>query len=151
VFRPKSGQKLGNFLRPFGTGPRARLTDAAIRSAVPSGKTIKMFDGGGLYLELAPSGRKWRRLKYRYAGVEKRISLGTYPQTTLKEARQARDSAKKHLQQGSDPSACRKNGEGSYSQGPATHGRKGRARVTGPSVRSVERRYATDGRSVAQE
>ena len=54
------------------------LTDAAIRSAVPSDKTVKLSDGGGLYLELAPSGGKWWRLKYRYGGVEKRISLGTY-------------------------------------------------------------------------
>ncbi len=34
-----------------------------------------MFDGGGLYLEVAPSGGKWWRLKYRFAGKEKRISL----------------------------------------------------------------------------
>jgi integrase len=84
------------------------LTDAAIRSAVPGDKPVKLFDGGGLYLELAPSGGKWWRLKYRYGGVEKRISLGTYPRTGLKAARQARDQAKKLLDGGSDPSASRK-------------------------------------------
>ena len=84
------------------------LTDAAIRSAVPGDKAVKLFDGGGLYLELAPSGGKWWRLKYRYGGVEKRISLGTYPRTGLKAARQARDQAKKLLDGGSDPSASRK-------------------------------------------
>jgi len=84
------------------------LTDAAIRSAAPGSKTVKLFDGGGMYLEVTPSGGKLWRLKYRYAGVEKRISLGTYPQTSLKAAREARDEAKLQLQDGSDPSTLRK-------------------------------------------
>jgi len=89
------------------------LTDAAIRSAVACDKTVRLSDGGGLYLELAPSGGKWWRLKYRYGGVEKRISLGTFPQTSLKAARQARDQAKKQLQGGSDPSALRQSAKAS--------------------------------------
>ena len=55
------------------------LTAAAIRHAKPGNKTRKMFDGGGLYLELTPRGNKWWRLKYRFAGKEKRFSLGVYP------------------------------------------------------------------------
>ncbi|MBP8187082.1 MAG: DUF4102 domain-containing protein, partial [Comamonas sp.] len=55
------------------------LTDTAIRKAVPGSKSRKLSDGKGLYLELSPAGGKWWRLKYRIAGVEKRISLGTYP------------------------------------------------------------------------
>ena len=51
------------------------LTDTAIRAIKPTGKTAKLFDGGGLYLEVAPSGGKWWRLKYRFQGKEKRISL----------------------------------------------------------------------------
>jgi len=39
-------------------------------------KSYRMFDGGGLYLEVDPSGGKWWRLKYRFDGKEKRISLG---------------------------------------------------------------------------
>ena len=106
--QPKRWQKRGQLKSASCWLPPAVLTDAAIRSAVPSDKTVKLSDGGGLYLELSPSGGKWWRLKYRYGGVEKRISLGTYPQTSLKAARQARDQAKKQLQGGSDPSALRK-------------------------------------------
>ena len=57
------------------------LTDAAIKNAKPCPKPVKLFDGGGMYLEVAPSGGKWWRLKYRHEGKEKRLSLGTYPNT----------------------------------------------------------------------
>lgn len=84
------------------------LTNTAVRNAKPSKKTQKLFDGGGLYLEVAPSGGKWWRLKYRFGGKEKRLSLGTYPEITLKEARERRDNARKLLGDGIDPSAQRK-------------------------------------------
>lgn len=84
------------------------LTDAAIRAAKPSEKPRKLFDGEGLYLEIAPSGGKWWRLKYRWAGREKRLSLGTYPEVTLLEARRRRDDAKRSLVDGVDPSAKRR-------------------------------------------
>lgn len=83
------------------------LTDTAIRSAKPQSRTVKMFDGGGLYLELSPNGGKWWRLKYRLEGKEKRISLGTYPTIGLKEARQRREDAKKLIANGIDPSIQR--------------------------------------------
>lgn len=81
------------------------LTDTQIRSTKPGIKALKLFDGGGLYLEVAPSGGKWWRLKYRFEGKEKRISLGVYPTVSLKEARERREQAKKLLSQGIDPSA----------------------------------------------
>ena len=84
------------------------LTDAAIRTAKPGERAVKLFDGGGLYLELAPSGGKWWRLKYRFGGKEKRIGLGVYPTVGLKEARERREHAKKLLSQGIDPSTERK-------------------------------------------
>lgn len=83
------------------------LTDAAIRAAKPGDKTIKLFDSLGLYLEISPAGGRWWRLKYRLAGRERRISLGTYPSTSLREARKRRDEAKELLAQGLDPSAQR--------------------------------------------
>ena len=83
------------------------LTDTAIRAIKPTGKTANLFDGGGLYLEVAPSGGKWWRLKYRFQGKEKRISLGTYPTIGLKEARERREDTKKILANGIDPSAQR--------------------------------------------
>lgn len=84
------------------------LTDTAIKNAKPSEKTTRMYDGGGLYLEVAPSGGKWWRLKYRYGGKEKRISLGIYPDISLKDARQRRDDARKLLANEVDPGENRK-------------------------------------------
>lgn len=83
------------------------LTDTAIRQAKPAAKPYKVGDSGGLYLEVAPAGGKWWRLKYRFEGKEKRISLGTYPDTTLAAAREKRDDARRLLAAGKDPSAQR--------------------------------------------
>ncbi|RZI41529.1 DUF4102 domain-containing protein [Herbaspirillum sp. HC18] len=84
------------------------LNDVICKQAKPKEKPYKLSDAGGLYLEVAPSGGKWWRLKYRIAGKEKRISLGVYPTVSLKEARDKRDDAKKQLSAGIDPSAHRK-------------------------------------------
>lgn len=84
------------------------LTDVAVRAAKPTEKTQKVFDGGGLYLEISPSGGKWWRLKYRFGGKEKRISLGVYPDISLKEARDRRDEARKLLANDIDPGENRK-------------------------------------------
>jgi hypothetical protein len=51
------------------------LTDAKIRAAKPSEKPYKLFDAGGLYLEVSPRGGRWWRLKFRFEGREKRVSL----------------------------------------------------------------------------
>lgn len=84
------------------------LTDTAIRNAKPGEKTIKLFDERGLYLEVSPAGGKWWRLKYRFDGKEKRLSLGVYPDVSLKDARERRDAARKLLADGTDPSENRK-------------------------------------------
>lgn len=84
------------------------LTDTAIRKTKPAAKPQRLFDGGGLYLEIAPAGGKWWRLKYRHGGKEKRLSLGTYPDTSLADARSKRDDARKLLAAGIDPSEQRK-------------------------------------------
>ena len=67
-----------------------------------------MSDSGGLYVEVAPGGGRWWRLKYRYGGKEKRLSLGVYPDVSLKDARDRRDDARKLLANGIDPSEHRK-------------------------------------------
>ncbi|MGA7342519.1 MAG: Arm DNA-binding domain-containing protein [Terracidiphilus sp.] len=67
------------------------LTDTALRNARPLSKTTRLFDERGLYLEISPAGGKWWRLKYRFDNREKRLSLGVYPDVTLKEARNRRD------------------------------------------------------------
>lgn len=84
------------------------LTDVTIRNAKAGDKTAKLFDERGLYLEISPNGGKWWRLKYRFEGKEKRLSLGVYPDVGLKEARERRDEARKLVADGVDPSENRK-------------------------------------------
>ncbi|WP_338115321.1 tyrosine-type recombinase/integrase [Thiocystis minor] len=84
------------------------LTDVKVRTAKPRAKTVKLHDERGLYLELAPSGGKWWRFKFRFAGKENRLSLGVYPDVSLKQARERRDEARKILAAGVDPAARRK-------------------------------------------
>jgi len=92
------------------------LTNAAVRAAKPgvtpdgrqTDKPYKLADGGGLYLEVAPSGGKWWRLKYRFGGKEKRLALGVYDKVTLADARKRRDEARDLLAQGIDPGEHRK-------------------------------------------
>ena len=84
------------------------LTDTAIRSAKSSAKPIRLFDGGGLYLEVSPAGGKLWRLKYRFHGKEKRLALGIYPAVPLAKARERRDEARKLLADGIDPGVHRK-------------------------------------------
>lgn len=84
------------------------LTDAAIKKLKAATTPTKHFDGDGLFLLVAPSGGKWWRLKYRFEGKEKLLSLGTYPDTPLSRARQRRDEARRLIADGIDPSAQRK-------------------------------------------
>ena len=111
------------------------LTDTAIRRALPGAKTRKFTDGLGMYLEVSPEGGKWWRLKYRIAGVEKRLSLGTYPDTSLKHAREKRDEARSLIAQGIDPSAQRK---AAKAHGQAMDDRARRAAAGMPQQDSFE-------------
>ena len=84
------------------------LTDIKIRSLKPQKTSFKVWDTGGLYLEVSPAGGKWWRWKYRFAGKEKRLSFGVYPDVSLKAAREKRDIARQQLGCGIDPSEARK-------------------------------------------
>lgn len=84
------------------------LTDTTIRTTKPREKALKLFDSRGLFLLVTPAGGKLWRLKYRFAGREKLISLGQYPDVSLKDARDRRDVARKQIASGSDPSAQRR-------------------------------------------
>ena len=86
----------------------AGLTNTAIANAKRTGKAYRLFDSGGLYVEVTPIGAKYWRLKYRHAGKENRLSLGVYPEVTLAEARSKRDAARAVLREGRDPSSERK-------------------------------------------
>jgi len=80
-----------------------KLTDTAIRNAKAGQRIQKLFDGGGLYLEVTTKGGKYWRQKYRFLGREKRLAHGIYPDVSLKQARDLRDEARKLLAQGIDP------------------------------------------------
>lgn len=84
------------------------LTDMQIRSLKPAEKPYKKADSGGLFLLVDKSGGKWWRFKYRFGGKEKQLSLGTYPDTSLSDARDKRDAARKQHANGIDPGAIRK-------------------------------------------
>ena len=81
------------------------LTDTQARQAKAKDKTYRLSDERGMYLEITKAGGKYWRLKYRYAGKEKRLALGVYPEISLKKARTLRDDARSQLQAGIDPSA----------------------------------------------
>ena len=83
------------------------LTDTTIRNAKPGPKPRKLFDERGLFLLVQPSGGKLWRLKYRYLGKEKKLSLGTYPDVSLKVARERRDEARTILASGTDPATLK--------------------------------------------
>lgn len=85
-----------------------KLTDIKCKSAQPKEKPYKLFDGGGLYLDVKPNGSKYWRLKYRYQKKEKLLSFGVYPRVSLKEAREKREEAQKLLDSGKDPSVEKK-------------------------------------------
>lgn len=84
------------------------LTDVAIRKAAPREKPYRLADGGGMYLEVSPSGGKYWRLKYRFLGKEKRLALGVYPDVPLAAAREKREDARKKLAAGVDPGEAKK-------------------------------------------
>lgn len=84
------------------------LTDMKCRNAQPQDRAVRLYDERGLYLEVSPSGGRWWRFKYRFAGREKRLSLGVYPDIDLKRARTRCDDARKLVAEGIDPSDLRK-------------------------------------------
>lgn len=84
------------------------MSDISIRAAKHGDKPIKLSDERGLFLLLQPSGGKLWRLKYRFEGSEKKLSLGRYPDVSLKDARKRRDEARALLAAGIDPGEQRR-------------------------------------------
>ena len=84
-----------------------RLTDRQCKTAKPRDKAYKLSDGGGLYLEVSQIGSKYWRMKYRRPSDKKedRLAFGVYPTTSLQDAREKRDDARKLLSRGIDPKA----------------------------------------------
>ncbi len=84
------------------------ISDTAVRNAKPRTKQYKMFDGDGLYLLVKPTGHKYWRFKYRFNKSEKLLAFGTYPEITLKEARDRRLEARRLIAHGIDPAEKKK-------------------------------------------
>ncbi|WP_225199136.1 Arm DNA-binding domain-containing protein [Gluconobacter oxydans] len=83
------------------------LTDSQIRAAKPKDKAFKLTDGGGLYLQVTPSGGKHWRWRYEIKGKKKTYTIGTYPEVSLINARRVREGAREELRNGQDPSLSR--------------------------------------------
>lgn len=84
-----------------------QLTVLDVKQAKAAAKPYRLYDEKGMYLEVSPAGGKLWRLKYRADGREKRLALGSFPDTSLAEARARRDEARKQIQAGVDPGAQR--------------------------------------------
>lgn len=80
------------------------LTDVQIRNAKPGPKTYKLADSNGLFLQVTATGSKLWRMKFRHNGKEGLLSFGPYPLITLAEAREKRDSARRQMRDGLNPS-----------------------------------------------
>jgi integrase len=85
------------------------LTVVKIKNTKPDpNRTIRLWDERGLYLEITPKGGTWWRFKYKFAGRGRLMSVGVYPEVSLKEARDRRDDARRLLRDGIDPGQHRK-------------------------------------------
>ncbi len=84
-----------------------KLNDIAVKKAKPEAKPRKLTDGGGLFVLIHPNGGKYWQLAYRFAGKQKTLALGIYPDVSLALARERREQARKLLANGNDPSAVK--------------------------------------------
>ncbi len=84
-----------------------KLTDSIIKAAKPKEKPYSLPDGQGVVLFVQPSGSKWWRYRYRFNGKAKMLSIGVYPDVTLKNARNKQTRFKELLSQSIDPSQYR--------------------------------------------
>lgn len=119
------------------------LIDSAIRKAKPLEKAVRLFDGQGLYLEVSLAGGKLWRLKYRFAGKEKRLGLGIYPAVTSRTTRRRTsgfDSSWRH---------CYSHRRSSPRWWTTCRHRTRRARALGSRMPRDPLAYTSDGESVA--
>lgn len=84
------------------------FTDTVLRNLKPSTKSYERSDGGGMYIEVAPSGRKTWGIRYRLAGKQEKALLGEYPAYGLQRARQWREETRMLVAQGHSPQQAKK-------------------------------------------
>jgi len=85
-----------------------KLTDVFIKGIKPQSKTKSYPDGHGLVLLVNPQGSMGWRYRYRFGGKAKMLSFGTYPEVSLKRAREKLTTARRQMDEGKDPSIVRK-------------------------------------------
>jgi len=98
------------------------LTNIQIKNAKPKAKQYKLSAGLGLYLVISPNGGKWWRVRYRFAGKQKELSVGTYPKITLKKATLLRDEIRTMVDADIDPAYKRKIEKLNYSDAESFEG-----------------------------
>ena len=84
------------------------LSNVKLKALQPAGKQFKVSDDHGLHVLVKPSGARCWRYKYRFAGKEKVLALGVYPEVSLKQAREDHQAARAMLREGKDPSAVKR-------------------------------------------
>src|SRR6266481_8733810 len=84
------------------------LSNAAIKAATPRAKAYRLYDGRGLHLLITPRGGRWLRIKFRFDGKAQMLSLGVYPDVSLKQARERRDEMHRDRANGINPAAKRR-------------------------------------------
>lgn len=128
--------------------PTMPLNDLRIRKTSPADKPLRIADGGGLFIEIRPSGGKLWRYAYRLHGKQKLLALGSYPEVSLAEAREKHAAARKLVQAGNDPVLAKAQdqaraaveGENTF-QAIAGEWRDARWREWGESRRAQVKRY----------
>ena len=111
------------------------LTQLQVKNAKSVDKPLKLFDGGGLFLLVKswdPNSSKYWRLAYRFAGKQKTLALGVYPEVTLSFARDRREKARKLLANGADPGNTKKAKK--IARQTVIFGHRGRLRSDGHSL-----------------
>ena len=84
------------------------LFDTTLRNTRVGEKPQKLSDGGGLYLLVKTTGKKFWHMAYRFDGKQKLLSFGQYPEVSLSDAREARQKARELLAKGIDPGQVKK-------------------------------------------
>lgn len=84
------------------------LTDLDVKNVKGTDKPRKLADGGGMFLLINPDGARYWRMRYRFAGTERLLAFGKYPQISLAEARTKRTTARQQIKAGIDPAQAKR-------------------------------------------